>query len=112
MDSSKLIFISHASEYKGPPHPDPKPGGQLLHSPSRSLHLTKFQQAPLTALSPTGPIASRNYATLELILYYVRDVQHHAAQLNMLLCQGINNALNGFHGPKKSCERSPHYNAF
>jgi len=34
----------------------------------------------------------RNYAMLELLLYNMRHVQHHAAQLNMLLRQGINNA--------------------
>jgi hypothetical protein len=33
-----------------------------------------------------------NYAVLELLLYNMRHVQHHAAQLNMLLRQGINNA--------------------
>jgi hypothetical protein len=34
----------------------------------------------------------RNYAMLELLLYNMRHVQHHAAQLNMLLRQGINDA--------------------
>lgn len=34
----------------------------------------------------------RNYATLELLLYNMRHVQHHAAQMNMLLRQGIHNA--------------------
>ncbi len=33
-----------------------------------------------------------NYAVLEILLYNMRHVQHHAAQLNLLLRQGINNA--------------------
>ena len=33
-----------------------------------------------------------NYAVLELLLYNMRHVQHHAAQLNMLLRNAINNA--------------------
>jgi hypothetical protein len=35
---------------------------------------------------------NRNYAVLELLLYNMRHVQHHAAQLNMLLRQQINDA--------------------
>ena len=34
----------------------------------------------------------RNYAVLELLMYNMRHVQHHAAQLNLLLRQGVNNA--------------------
>ena len=34
----------------------------------------------------------RNYSILELLLYNMRHVQHHTAQLNMLLRQGINDA--------------------
>lgn len=34
----------------------------------------------------------RNYSVLELIFYNMRHVQHHAAQLNMLLRQEINRA--------------------
>jgi hypothetical protein len=33
-----------------------------------------------------------DYAVLEIILYNLRHVQHHAAQLNLLLRQGINDA--------------------
>jgi len=36
----------------------------------------------------------RDYAVLELLLYNMRHVQHHAAQLNMLLRQEINDAPN------------------
>jgi hypothetical protein len=35
---------------------------------------------------------TRNYSFLELLLYNMRHVQHHAAQLNLLLRQGIDNA--------------------
>jgi hypothetical protein len=35
---------------------------------------------------------SMNYSVLEILLYNMRHVQHHAAQLNMLLRQSINNA--------------------
>jgi hypothetical protein len=31
----------------------------------------------------------RNYSVLEILLYNMRHVQHHAAQLNLLLRQGI-----------------------
>ncbi len=34
----------------------------------------------------------RNYSVFEILLYNMRHVQHHAAQLNMLLRQGINDA--------------------
>ncbi|HWK04315.1 MAG TPA: DinB family protein [Puia sp.] len=33
-----------------------------------------------------------NYSVLEILLYNMRHVQHHAAQLNLLLRQGINDA--------------------
>ena len=33
-----------------------------------------------------------NYSVLEILLYNMRHVQHHAAQLNLLLRQGLNNA--------------------
>ena len=35
---------------------------------------------------------SRNYSVLEILLYNMRHVQHHAAQLNLLLRNRINNA--------------------
>jgi hypothetical protein len=35
---------------------------------------------------------NRNYSVLELLLYNMRHVQHHAAQLNMLLRKEINSA--------------------
>jgi len=34
----------------------------------------------------------KNYTVLEILLYNMRHVQHHAAQLNMLLRQSIRNA--------------------
>lgn len=34
----------------------------------------------------------RNYSWLEILIYNMRHVQHHAAQLNLLLRQGINDA--------------------
>ena len=34
----------------------------------------------------------KNYSILEILLYNMRHVQHHAAQLNLLLRQGIDNA--------------------
>ena len=34
----------------------------------------------------------RNYSILEILIYNMRHVQHHTAQLNLLLRQGINNA--------------------
>lgn len=35
---------------------------------------------------------SMNYSVLEILLYNMRHVQHHTAQLNLFLRQGINNA--------------------
>ena len=35
---------------------------------------------------------NRNYSVLELLMYNMRHVQHHTAQLNMLLRQEINDA--------------------
>jgi DinB superfamily len=35
---------------------------------------------------------TRNYSVLEIILYNMRHVQHHAAQLNLLLRQNVNHA--------------------
>ena len=37
-------------------------------------------------------LGDMNYSVLELLLYNMRHVQHHAAQLNLFLRQGINNA--------------------
>ncbi len=37
---------------------------------------------------------TRNYSVLEILLYNMRHVQHHAAQLNVYLRQQINNAPN------------------
>ena len=34
----------------------------------------------------------RNFSVLEILLYNMRHVQHHAAQLNLLLRQGIDDA--------------------
>ncbi|CAN5448715.1 hypothetical protein BH10BAC5_BH10BAC5_15290 [soil metagenome] len=34
----------------------------------------------------------RDYSMIEISIYNMRHVQHHAAQLNLLLRQGINNA--------------------
>lgn len=36
--------------------------------------------------------AYKNYSFFEMLLYNMRHVQHHAAQLNLLLRQGINDA--------------------
>ena len=38
------------------------------------------------------PSGHMNYSILELLLYNMRHVQHHAAQLNMMLRNEINNA--------------------
>jgi hypothetical protein len=35
---------------------------------------------------------TKNYSVLEILLYNMRHVQHHAAQLNLLLRQGIKDA--------------------
>ncbi len=40
----------------------------------------------------TNVSGTMNYSILEILLYNMRHVQHHAAQLNFLLRQGINDA--------------------
>jgi len=39
-----------------------------------------------------SPLGDRDYSILELLLYNMRHVQHHAAQLNMMLRREINEA--------------------
>jgi len=39
-----------------------------------------------------GSPSTRNYSVFEILLYNMRHVQHHAAQLNLLLRQTINKA--------------------
>ncbi|MBV4358837.1 DinB family protein [Pinibacter aurantiacus] len=34
----------------------------------------------------------KNYSLLEILIYNIRHIQHHSAQLNLLLRQAINNA--------------------
>lgn len=43
----------------------------------------------------------KNYSLLEILIYNLRHVQHHAAQLNLLLRQTINNAPNWVGQAKK-----------
>lgn len=43
----------------------------------------------------------RNYSLLEILLYNLRHVQHHTAQLNLLLRQKINDAPKWVSRPKK-----------
>ena len=42
-------------------------------------------------IEESGP-GAMNYSVLEILLYNMRHVQHHAGQLNLLLRQQINNA--------------------
>lgn len=41
---------------------------------------------------PIGSPSTVNYSVFEILLYNLRHVQHHAAQLNLHLRQGINDA--------------------
>lgn len=43
----------------------------------------------------------KNYTLLEILIYNLRHVQHHSAQLNLLLRQTINNAPNWVGQAKK-----------
>lgn len=43
---------------------------------------------------------SKNYSLLEILLYNMRHIQHHSAQLNLTLRQTINNAPNWVHQAK------------
>ncbi|HTE13119.1 MAG TPA: hypothetical protein VK645_19200 [Chitinophagaceae bacterium] len=47
--------------------------------------------AGLTAADASGRFINeqKNYSTTEILLYNMRHVQHHAAQLNLLLRQGM-----------------------
>mgnify|MGYP000846837217 FL=1 len=46
----------------------------------------------------------RSFTIFELLLYNMRHVQHHAAQLNLLLRQGINDAPRWVSQTKKTLE--------
>ncbi len=46
----------------------------------------------------------KNYSLLEILLYNMRHIQHHSAQLNLLLRQTINNAPNWVSQAKKISE--------
>jgi uncharacterized damage-inducible protein DinB len=46
----------------------------------------------------------RSFTIFELLLYNMRHVQHHAAQLNLLLRQGINDAPRWVSQTKKALE--------
>ena len=39
-------------------------------------------------------MTTKNYSLLEILLYNLRHIQHHAAQLNLLLRQNTNDAPN------------------
>lgn len=43
---------------------------------------------------PIGSPTTLNYSVFEILLYNMRHVQHHAAQLNLLLRQSINKSPN------------------
>ena len=46
----------------------------------------------------------RNFSVAELLLYNMRHVQHHAAQLNLILRQSIDSAPNWVGQTKTSLE--------
>ncbi len=47
----------------------------------------------------------KNFSLLEILLYNVRHIQHHSAQLNLLLRQTINNAPTWLSQVKKHSEK-------
>ncbi|MBI2968324.1 MAG: DinB family protein [Bacteroidetes bacterium] len=47
----------------------------------------------------------KNFSLLEILLYNVRHIQHHSAQLNLLLRQTINNAPTWVSQAKKHSEK-------
>jgi DinB superfamily len=49
----------------------------------------------------------KNYSLLEILLYNLRHIQHHSAQLNLLLRQTINNAPTWVSQAKKLDEINP-----
>jgi hypothetical protein len=46
----------------------------------------------MTACALKSPFGAQNFTTVEALLYNMRHVQHHAAQLNLLLRQQANDA--------------------
>jgi len=46
----------------------------------------------------------KNYSLLEILIYNLRHIQHHSAQLNLLLRQTINNAPNWVGQAKKNSQ--------
>jgi hypothetical protein len=52
----------------------------------------RLQQRWIAEPDPIASSATMNFSVLEILLYNMRHVQHHTAQLNLLLRQGINHA--------------------
>jgi len=62
-----------------------------LHASKKKLHNVMNNMSEETAMKRwINP--DRNYSFFEMLIYNMRHVQHHTAQLNMLLRQGINDA--------------------
>lgn len=75
----------------------------IVYSKDELLHYLKFNREKCRVLMATltevdlskrwvNVSGSMNYSVLEILLYNMRHVQHHAAQLNLLLRQEINEA--------------------
>ncbi|MBK7438681.1 MAG: hypothetical protein IPI77_18475 [Saprospiraceae bacterium] len=52
----------------------------------------------------TNESKTMSYNVIEILLYNMRHVQHHSAQLNLLLRHGINDALIGYTRRKINCD--------
>jgi hypothetical protein len=58
-----------------------------------------------TEPDPIGSPSTFHYSVLEILLYNMRHVQHHAAQLNLLLRQGIKDAPSWVSAAKDDLEK-------
>jgi hypothetical protein len=76
--------------------------GYLAHCQQKAYQLIKEQT--IDKLNDRWISEYKNYSLLEILLYNMRHIQHHSAQLNLLLRQTINNAPNWVSQAKKISE--------
>jgi len=64
--------------------------GYLEHCQQKANQLIK--ELTMDKLNDRWISEYKNYSLLEILLYNMRHIQHHSAQLNLILRQNINNA--------------------
>ncbi len=71
----------------------------------RQKAIRLFKELTVNQMSDPWINSSKNYTLVEILLYNMRHIQHHSAQLNLLLRQTINNAPNWVSQAKKIADK-------